>query len=123
MNQKGNALITLLIFVAVGITVTTGAIVVSIINTQGLSKISQSEVALEIAESGAENAILRLLRDYTYTGESLNIGTGTATITVNGTSDITIVSEGAYNDFKRKIQVDATLLNDQLTVDDWKEIN
>ncbi len=42
MKQQGNALITLIIFVAVGITVTTSAVVVSIINTQGLSKMAQS---------------------------------------------------------------------------------
>ncbi len=123
MSQKGNALITLLIFVAVGITITTGAIIVSVINTQGTSKISQSEIALATAESGAENAVLRVLRDYDYTGETLNVGSGTATIVVSGGSNKTIVSEGQYNSFKRKIQVDVTITNDQLQITDWKEIN
>ncbi len=122
MKQQGNALITLIIFVAVGITVTTSAVVVSIINTQGLSKMAQSEVSLMSAEGGAENAILRLLRNPEYTGESLNIGLGTDTINVTGTTDKVIVSEGNYNSFTRKVRVNGTFVSNQLNITDWLEI-
>lgn len=122
-NQAGNALITLLIFVAVGITVTSGAVVVSVINTQGLSSVAQSERALHAAEAGAENAILRVLRDRTYTGETLTIGDSTVTITVSGTTTKTITSEGNYNDLRRTVQVDGTFTNGQLNITDWKEID
>ncbi len=74
------------------------------------------------AEGGAENAILRLLRNPEYTGESLNIGLGTDTINVTGTTDKVIVSEGNYNSFTRKVRVNGTFVSNQLNITDWLEI-
>ncbi|MBI4033249.1 MAG: hypothetical protein HY377_01935 [Candidatus Blackburnbacteria bacterium] len=122
---KGQALITLLVFVAVAMIITAGAVTVTIINSQGISKFAQGEEALFIAETGADNAILRILRDpnNTYLSETLSVSDGTATITVSGTTSKTIISEGRSGNFKRKIQVDGSLTGNVFTISAWREID
>ena len=122
-SQNGQALITLVIFIVVATTVITGAVAATIINSQGTSKLAQSEESLKIAEGGVENAVLKLLKNPSYSGETLNIGTGTATITVTGTSTKTIVSTGTDGNFSRKIQAMGTFANNAFTITSWNEIN
>lgn len=119
--QKGQALITLLIFVVVALTVTATATVLFVSNSQATTKLEVGLNALDIAESGAENALIRLLRDSTYTGETLPVGSGTATITVTGTNPKTITSTGRMGNFTRIIQV-VVSYSSILTVTSWKEI-
>ena len=77
-----------------------------------------------VAETGAENTILRLIRDPGYTGEAtpLSIGPGSATITLSGASPITITSTGVVGDMVREVQVEVTRVSGKLTVVSWKEI-
>jgi len=107
---------------AMAITVTSAAVLVVISNSQASSKLEQSLTAYDIAESGAENGLLRLLRDPAYTVESLTIGTGQATITVTGTNPKIVLSQGAYNNFFRQVRVTATYVGGILTVTSWQEV-
>jgi hypothetical protein len=122
-NQTGQALITLIIFVVVATTVIAGAVTATIINSQTTGKLAQSEEALKIAEGGADLAILKLLRNPSYSGETINLGNGTATITVAGTTTKTIVSQGSEGNFIRKIQVIGSFVNNVFTTSSWNEIN
>jgi hypothetical protein len=122
-NQKGQALITLIIFIVVATTVIAGAVAATIINSQATGKLAQSEESLKIAEGGAENAVLKLIRNPNYSGEILSIGNGTATITVTGSGTKTIVSEGTEGNFKRKIQVTGSFVNNVFTISNWASIN
>lgn len=119
--QKGQALVTLLFFMVIGITITSAAVVVIVTNALSATRFEQGTDAYDIAESGAENALLRLLRNPFYTGETLPIGNGTATITV---ANNTIISSGsaAFNNEVRTIQVNTVYNNGILTVTSWKEI-
>ena len=119
--QKGQALVTLLFFMVIGITITSAAVVVIVTNALSATRFEQGTDAYDIAESGAENALLRLLRNPFYTGETLPIGNGTATITV---ANNTIISSGsaAFNNEIRTIQVNTVYNNGILTVTSWKEI-
>jgi len=121
--KKGQALITLLIFMSMAITVTTASVAVTIVNSQSTTKFTQGEEVYHIAEAGIENAILRLLRDRTYTGETLEVGSGSATITLSGSTTITITSEGINGDFRRKIQVVGELANNAFSITSWNEID
>lgn len=121
--QKGQTLITLIIFMVMSITIVSASVAVLFINTSSTRTIGNGVEAYYIAEGGAENAILRLLRNPNYTGESLQVGLGTATITVTGTDPKTIVSIGRIGNFTRQIQVTAGYTNNVLTVSSWKEIN
>ena len=117
-----SALILLLVFTTIGIIVSSAAVAISIINSQAASKFSQGQDALALAESGAENAIIRLLRDPNYFGETLNIGGATVTITVAGGAAKTIQSKSQDGDFKRTIQVEGNFTNNLFTVSSWQEI-
>lgn len=121
-SNKGNSLITLLIFMVIGITITTAAVMMTISNSQNTTKFQEGMIAFQVAESGAENAIIRLLRDPNYTGETLTVGTGTAVITVTGTTTKTITSSGTNNNYLRKVQIVASYVNNILTITSWQEV-
>lgn len=118
----GQALITLLIFVIIALTLTAGAIALTITNSQAASGFDRGNQAYYVAESGAENAVLRLLRDPNYTGETLAVGQDNAQISVSGTNPYTIVSTGRSGGFLRKVHVIVNFTNGVLTVTSWKEI-
>src|SRR4029077_7648817 len=105
-QMKGQALITLLFFTVIGVTVTSAAVAMIMVNALSGTKQQQGEVAYEIAESGAENGLIRLLRDPTYIGETLPVGSGSATITVTGSgtsgSPFVILSKGTKGIFMRE---------------------
>lgn len=121
--QEGQTLVTVLIFVIIAITLTTGAIALTVANSQTASGFDRGNQAFYVAESGAENGVLRLLRDPGYTGETLAIGQDTATIGVTGTNPYTIVATGRSGNFVRKVQVVVDYSGGVLTVNSWKEIN
>lgn len=121
--KRGQALITLLFYILILVTVTTAAVLLMVINTLSATKVEQGLVAYYVAESGAENALLRALRDPTYTGESsLLIGSGSATIVVTPGSPTTIVSTGTVGNFVRKVQVVANYSGGSYTITSWQEI-
>src|SRR3989344_794613 len=94
-NLPGQALVTLLVFVAV-------------------------------AEAGADNAILRILRDpnSTYGGETFTIGNGSATISVNyALPTVTINSIGTVGSFVRNIEVIGNYSNNKFSITSFKEVD
>jgi len=121
INQTGQALVLLLIYVVIAITITTAAIAVSISSSQSTDKVYQGATAFDIAESGAETAILKLLRDPNYTGETLTVSGGTATITITGSTIKTVTSRGTIGNFTRTILATVDTSNNVLVVTSWKE--
>lgn len=122
IKQNGQSLITLLFFMTIAITIISAATVVLFINAQGVTKFQEGTSVYYIAESGIENAILRLLRNPAYTGETLPVGDGSAEIQVVNGDPIIITSKGTVGDFSRKIEVQAGYTNNVLTITSWKEI-
>jgi len=120
--KKGQALITLLVFAIIVLTIGAGSAAVLVVNMQSGQKQQIAFEAHAVAESGAENALLRLLRNPNYSGETLVVGNGTATITITGAATKTILSTGVVDDHIRKIQVTAGYVNNILTVLTWKEV-
>lgn len=122
-NKSGNVSIMLVLIIILLSTLTTAAVGLAISTTRDTTTTTLGERALTVAESGAENAILRLLRDPSYSGENnLSIGPGSATITVSGSSPIVITSTGVVGDITRVIRVQATIVSGQLTVSSWQEL-
>ena len=122
-NAKGNsgqALVALLFFAIIGITIITASALILYTNTAALSVGEQGVYAYYVAESGVEEALIRLIRNPSYTGGTLPVGSGTASIQVSGGI---ITSKGTYQNLVRKIQ--AVTITDQngLRVTSWKEIN
>lgn len=126
LNQ-GQALVTLLFFVIIAITITSAAIAITISNLTTGEKLQEGLLAYDNAESGVENALIRLLRDPDYTGETLSFTNGNldsqAIVQVNGTlPNKTIVSRGSMGKSLKTIQVDINYSNNIMNILSWKEI-
>jgi hypothetical protein len=121
-KQSGQALIVLLFFMIIAITLSTTAIAVVANNSLSVTRTEESAHALEIAEAGAQNALIRLIRNPAYGGETLTVGGGSATVIVTGTSTKKILSTGINGSFTRKIQELATFSGGILSVTSWQEV-
>jgi hypothetical protein len=121
--EAGQTLVTLLVFTIVAITITSAAVVIILTNSIGTSKLERGTNTYYSAESGAENALLRLLRDPNYAGETLAVDNASVVISVaNVGSTYTITSDATLGNFIQSIEVTATFVNNILTVDSWKEV-
>lgn len=112
----------LLVFMAVAVTITTAATTITLINSTTTSRVEQGQMAYNIAESGIENALIRLLRDPGYSGETLPVAEGFATISVTGTPLMTITSTGVLGDFTRRLQATAQFVSGVLNILSWQEV-
>lgn len=120
-NQSGQTIIALLMFMLMAITITMAGAAITISNLQTGSAFGQGEQALANATTGAENALQQLERDPSYSGETMTLPTGAATITVSGTGTITIVSVGTVSSYHRTITVVATDTANTITETSWSE--
>jgi hypothetical protein len=120
--QSGQALVMLLVFMTMALTLTVAATVVTIVSSQATSKYTLGQEALRIAEAAGENATMRLLRNPNYTGETLSLGSGSATITTSGISPKTITIEGVVSSMHRKIQATATFTGGVVSFSNWSEV-
>ena len=121
-SNSGQTLVMLLIYVVVALIITTSAVAIAVVNSKGTDKVYQGTTALDVAESGAETAMLKLIRDPNYTGETLTVNGGSATITVTGTTQKTVTSVGSIGNFTKTIQAIVDTGNDVLTVTSWKQL-
>src|SRR3989344_2649639 len=100
--QKGQIFITMLFFVIIGVTIILAETIVLFTNILSASTAEQGTNAYYVAESGIEEALLRLNRNPGYTGETLTVEQGEAEIQVNGG---VITATGTYANSIKKIQV------------------
>jgi hypothetical protein len=122
--KSGQIAIMLILVLLVLTTITTAVVAIAFSTSRDTTTTSLGSSAYAIASSGAENAILQLLRNSNYVGESnLSVGDGSVTIivTTNGTIK-TILSTATVNNVVRSVSVDASLINGQLNVLSWQEI-
>lgn len=119
-QQAGQAIVMLLFFMVISITVITAVVIVVGNSISSGSYFERGTVAYYSAETGIENALLRLLRDPTYTGETMDIAGAQVTIVVDSG---TITSTAFYANTERKIQVETIYDNNVLEVVSWREIN
>lgn len=115
-------MIILLFFMSVAITVTSASIMSIIINSTSTNIFQLGTNSLSVAESGAENALLRILRNPDFSGENLTVAGGTVNVTVTGSSTKTIISQAYVGNTSRKIEVVADYNNNILSITSWKEI-
>lgn len=124
-KQSGQTLVALLFIVLVGIVVTVAATIILGINSVATGKLTQGEIARQLAESGAEDALIQLLRDnnYAVSNKEIDINSDVAIVTVSQGNPITIDSIGKSGDFSRTVRVTVTFdVNGVLTVGSWKEV-
>lgn len=136
--KSGQTMVMLIIFVIVSITITVASTAILITNSLTATKFQEGLITYHIAESGIENAMMRLLRDPNYTGTGycsgsgctpepvLTVGTGTVNTTVTASGacqpSLTITSTATSGNFVRKIQACVSYVNNILIVSSWREI-
>ncbi len=120
-KNSGQTLVSLMIFMVTAIIIITAAVAVTIINSKTTSKFYQGIVSYDLAETGIENAIIRLLRDPSYTGETLVLTGATIELLVSGSDPYTITSTATNGNFKRTIRATASYNNNALSISSWKE--
>lgn len=122
-RQKGQAMIMMVMVVILLTSITTTAVLMITTNLLSTMREEQGGKTIAIAESGAENALLRLLRDPDYSGEVVLIGPGSAEITVTG-DDVnkSIESVASAYGFTRKVVVESRFEDGNLVIDSWKEL-
>ena len=117
--QAGQAIVTLLFIMVISVAIITSVVIVAANNIASGSSLEQGTVAYYAAETGAQNALIRKLRNPSYAGETLMVDGATVVIQVNGN---TIDSVAEYGNSVRKIEVETLYNNNVLSVVSWTEI-
>lgn len=116
-------MVTVLYVVVIGLLVTTGAVFVLMSNASVVSIETQGMLARSAAESGAENALLRLIRDPFYTGETLETSENrSVSVTVAGSSPQTITAIGTMGSVVRRVEVTLMYNSGVRTILSWKDL-
>ena len=121
-KTNGQALVSLLVFMLIAISITTGAVLLLISNSTNTTKISQGGNALAIAEAGAENALIKMLRSPAYTGETVSLSGGEGVVVVTGNNPYLIRSRGTSGNFVRVIEVSVQFTDNKMSIVSWKEV-
>jgi hypothetical protein len=118
--KSGFAAVTLIIFTAIALTITTAATIIIITNNLSASQAARSLQAYYLAQSGMEEGLINYLRNpgYTGTGGDINMGEGTVNISISGN---VITSTAKVAGFQRKLNANLNY-NGTLTVSSWKEV-
>lgn len=119
-RQKGQAIVTLLFVMVIAVAVITATVIVTANSVNSGSSFERGTIAYYAAESGANNALLRILRNPSYAGETLEVDGANVEIVVAGN---TITSVAQYGNSIRKIEVQTVYNENVLSVASWKEIN
>lgn len=84
----------------------------------------EAKIALYAAESGAQDAFQKMVRNKNFsTPYSLSVGGATSNVSFSGTNPKTITSEGLYRQKKKKIEIVISWDgNDKATYTSWKEV-
>ncbi|HLC94332.1 MAG TPA: hypothetical protein VJH96_02090 [Patescibacteria group bacterium] len=120
--QKGQSLVLLLVFASITLVITSAAVILMVVNASSTTKLQEGTRAFYLAEAGGENAILRLLRNPSYTGETVSLEGGIAEITVSAGDPKTILSKGTSGNFVRYIEIVVSYNNNILTIISWREV-
>lgn len=123
--SKGQTLVTLLFFMVIAIIITTAAAIIVAFNAQGTSSFEGGTDAYYAAESGAENALMRFIRDHSYLGETINLNdniTVYSTVSAGLNNSYTIIATGSSSQAIRTVQISTVYNDNVVTVSSWKEI-
>ena len=121
-THRGHTLILLIVFTAIAVTLTTAAALSTIINSDASVRLQEGYLILDQAESGVENAMLRLLRNPNYTGEVMTMGDTTVTIEVTGLNPKTITSVATSAEYSRTVAATVVDSGGALSISSWQEL-
>lgn len=106
-------------FIIIALFLISAAVVMMISNSRSVQKVEGEELAIKVAETGAEVGLMNLLRDPNYTGESITLPDGVVEVSVTGG---TVNVTGTSGDFVKKLVVTTSFVNNVLSVVSWEEV-
>ena len=118
-SEVGQTLVSLLVFSVVALAVTTTSISVTINTSQATQAVENRVYIQHAAQSGIENALLMLLRDPTYGGETITIDDVTIVTTIIGSDPYTITATADNTRFSHTEEAVVTYTNNILTISSW----
>jgi len=121
-GSPGIVLISLLVFMTMAIIVAVASVSLIINKRQSSQQIAGSTQALNLAESGIENAMLKLIRNPNYAGEILQLPEGDVIIHVSGSDPYNISAEATVGNFIKTVEAETAFINGTLEVISYGEI-
>lgn len=120
-NKRGQVLVMLVVFVSIMTAITAMAVNLVINTSSSASKFENSVSLLQAAESGAERALINLLRDpNNYFGETFTINDASVTVSITGSSTKTLVSTAEWGNVSKAVQLIIDNPTDSpMTVTSW----
>ena len=119
--QKGQALITFLFFTIIAMAVVSAAVVTVLLNSLGNAAVQDGQAARALAETGMDNALLRLIREPAYSSETYSVSGNTVQTTVTGSGPYTVVTKGTVGSYTHTVTATATYSAGMFTVLSWQE--
>lgn len=120
------AFTSLLIISAVALGISVSIVLLGIGEAGSSLAYKKGQETLKIAEACAEEALLRLRDNVTYSGGTLNVGDGSCTMSISGsgsirTIDIVATITGPPR-FVKSIRVTARRLGNSISITGWNEV-
>ena len=127
-NESGQALIILIVAMALAITILTGVTLTAVTLAKSTLLTKDSQTAYYAAESGVEYGLMKLVRnpsscDAPAPNDDLTIDASTVTISYGLVESVCTISvTGTNGTVLKKFQVQATIANSKVTYCCWKEL-
>lgn len=124
-KDKGQALIGVLAVIAISTVLVSSLMTNSLISANSSLKLRQSNQMINNTDSYMQNAIIRLIRDPNYIGETLTLDNGRVIIEVTGNNpkSILVKSINTQNDILSRLTLQVNIDNyGVITVSGWKEL-
>lgn len=122
-KKPGHILVVILVLMVVGITIVAMSLALVISTTQSLGGAMTADRVHAAAEGGIENAILKLLRDPTYTGEEMIVDDLPVTLAVTRGTQTVIVATAESGAFTQRYRVVLERISGVLTIISWQQID
>jgi hypothetical protein len=119
--NSGQALVPLLILLALVIVLGTAALFLSVGGMVINVASREGEQVLLATEGAIENGLLRVLRDPGYTGESLQVGGYDCTIEASGPSPISVTAECRSGRAVRRLEAAAEVVMGEIIINSLTE--
>lgn len=112
-----------LVLMVVGIAIVSMSLALVITTSQSMGGAMESGRIRAVVESGVENAILKLLRNPSYAGESMVVDEVTVVVTVTQGAQTTIIATATSGEYRQRYQVLLERISGVLTVVSWQQID
>lgn len=123
-NRGATAILLIVIVSVAALIMAVGASILSMGEMDIGFTSQKGDEALSLADGCVEEGMNRLRTNGSYTGGSLNFGSGSCIISITSAgSDRTLTATGTIGIYSKKIQANITINSNVITVNSWQEVS